>query len=61
MRNLENFDRLLDSFGLWPFTQRLGMTAEQVTALNCRARGEARDPRVKAYLPLDEQRPVTVC
>lgn len=52
LKNLENIDKLLHSFGLWPFIARLGMTRAQVSDLVERARAELRDPRMKAYIPL---------
>ena len=51
-QNLGNFDKMLDSFGTWAFRERLGMTEEEVAALNNRAREEARNPRFKTYVPL---------
>lgn len=50
-QNLANFDKMLDSFGTWPFMSRLGMTIDEVKTLNDRARAEARNPRYKTYLP----------
>lgn len=50
--NLANFDKMLDSYGTWPFIHRLGMTLEEVHSLNERARAEARNPRYKTYIPL---------
>lgn len=52
LKNLENFDQILDSLGTWPFRVRLGMTSQEVKSLNDRAREEARNPRFKIYMPL---------
>lgn len=50
--NLNNFDKMLDSLSTWAFRKRLGMTMEEVKALNDRARIEARNPRYKTYIPM---------
>ncbi|OCK86024.1 S-adenosyl-L-methionine-dependent methyltransferase [Lepidopterella palustris CBS 459.81] len=50
--NLENIGEMLDSHAIWPFTQRLGWTPEQVEALTDRARTEAGDMRFKLYIPV---------
>ena len=50
--NLENIDAMLDSHAIWPFTQRLGWSREQVGWLIDRARIEARDESLKLYMPL---------
>jgi len=50
--NLGNFDQLLDSFALYSFTRRLGMTKVQIDVLNQACREEARHPNVRLYVPL---------
>ena len=51
-KNLANIDRLLESFGLLLFIRRCGLTKDQVLQLNSRARQEARNLRLRLYLPL---------
>ncbi|KAF2145231.1 uncharacterized protein K452DRAFT_316320 [Aplosporella prunicola CBS 121167] len=51
-QNLENIGTMLDSLAIWPFTERMGWTKEQVDALTRQARAEAADPRLKLYIPL---------
>ena len=42
----------MTSLAIWPFTERLGWTAEQVKALTDAAQRELQDPRLKLYLPV---------
>lgn len=51
-RNLAMVDRLLDSHGMYPLVKRLGTSMEEVLKMTARAREEARDTRLKLYLPL---------
>jgi hypothetical protein len=51
-RNLTNIDALLDSHALWPLTEHVGWTAQQVEWLTAGAKQEARDERLKLYMPL---------
>ncbi|KAH0565897.1 hypothetical protein GP486_000700 [Trichoglossum hirsutum] len=50
--NQENVSKLLGSFSLFPFTQRLRMAIEEWLVLIAHARSEARNPAFKAYFPL---------
>ncbi|PVI06256.1 S-adenosyl-L-methionine-dependent methyltransferase [Periconia macrospinosa] len=43
---------LLTSLAIWPFTEKLGWTVEQVKALTDAAQRELRDPRLKLYMPV---------
>ena len=43
---------LLDSLGLWPFTQHLGWTAAQFDELIDAVRLELRNLELKLYLPM---------
>jgi hypothetical protein len=43
---------LLDSLGLWPFTQHLGWTASQFTELIDAIRIELQDVNLKLYVPM---------
>ncbi|KAI9671064.1 MAG: hypothetical protein M1831_005149 [Alyxoria varia] len=51
-KNLDNIDRLLDNFGLMPLIKRGGMSKDSFLELTEQARREARDPRLKLYIPL---------
>lgn len=51
-QNLDNIGTMLDSLAIWPFTERMGWSKEQVAALTQRARAEAADLRLKLYIPL---------
>ncbi|KAF2091998.1 S-adenosyl-L-methionine-dependent methyltransferase [Saccharata proteae CBS 121410] len=51
-QNLRNIGTMLDSLAIWPFTERMGWTKEQVAALSEKAREEAADPRLKLYIPM---------
>ena len=50
--NRENVSKLLYSLALYPFTERLGMSMQQMMVLIAHARREAADPSLKAYFPL---------
>ncbi|KAK7522516.1 S-adenosyl-L-methionine-dependent methyltransferase [Phyllosticta citriasiana] len=50
--NLENFGAMLDSLAVWPFIEKLEWSKDQVAALTCKAREEAKDTRLKLYMPL---------
>ncbi|OCL10457.1 S-adenosyl-L-methionine-dependent methyltransferase [Glonium stellatum] len=50
--NLANISELLDSHAIWPFTQRLGWTKEQVEAFTDEARAEVADMRFRLYMPV---------
>lgn len=50
--NKKNVHSLLESLGLYPMTQRLGMSDDEFNDLVARARQEAEDHRLKPYLPL---------
>jgi len=50
--NRENVQRLLSSAVVFPFTERLGMTIQDVHLLVAQARLEADDPALKTYFPL---------
>ncbi|KAF2113361.1 S-adenosyl-L-methionine-dependent methyltransferase [Lophiotrema nucula] len=43
---------LLDSFALWPLTERLNWTAAQVEALTHEAKRELEDTTLKLYIPI---------
>ncbi|KAF2636803.1 S-adenosyl-L-methionine-dependent methyltransferase [Massarina eburnea CBS 473.64] len=49
---VEMVGALLDSLAIWPFTEKLGWTDEQVKTLTDAARRELRDVRLKLYLPV---------
>lgn len=51
-RNLENMDKMFESFGLHPLVSRLKMTKTEVQDLCRRCKEEARDPALKLYMPL---------
>ncbi|KAF2094054.1 S-adenosyl-L-methionine-dependent methyltransferase [Rhizodiscina lignyota] len=51
-QNVENVSLMLDSHAIWPFTHRLGWTAQQVGWLTDGARTELRDDSLKLYMPL---------
>ncbi|KAF8849992.1 UMTA methyltransferase [Acephala macrosclerotiorum] len=50
--NHENVHRLLSSLAIYPFTERLGMSIQDVHLLVAQARLEADEPGFKAYFPL---------
>ena len=52
LANRESMNELVDSFGLYSFTERLGMSEEQVAWLAEQARAEMQDRRLKLYIPL---------
>jgi hypothetical protein len=52
LRNQENMEAMLDSLALWPCTNRLGWTAEQVKWCSFGAKEEIKDKKLKLYLPL---------
>jgi hypothetical protein len=52
MMNMENMSEMLFSHSLYPFTYKLGMTAEQVEQLTDRAKEELQEPRLKLYVEL---------
>jgi len=52
LENIRNIDRMLESLGTWPFCSVLGMSMEEVVALNNRAKQELRDSSLKLYLPM---------
>jgi hypothetical protein len=43
---------LLDSLAIWPFTERLGMTDQEVKDITNNARRELDDPTLRLYLPM---------
>jgi hypothetical protein len=43
---------MLDSLGLWPFTQHLGWTVARFTELIDAIRVELQNPDLKLYLPM---------
>ncbi|KAK0643520.1 S-adenosyl-L-methionine-dependent methyltransferase [Cercophora newfieldiana] len=50
--NRANVHRLLSSLALYPFTQALGMTNNEVQLLVAQARAEADNPAYRAYFPV---------
>lgn len=50
--NRENVHHLLSNLAIHPFTERLGMSIDEVNALVDRARSEAANPALKPYFPL---------
>ncbi|KAH8753397.1 UMTA methyltransferase [Hyaloscypha finlandica] len=50
--NRENVQRMLYSFAIFPFTERLGMSRPEAQVLIDQARAEADNPAYKAYFPL---------
>jgi hypothetical protein len=50
--SVEMVSELLDSASLWLFTDRLGMSAAQLEALNNAAKMELRDTSLQLYLPM---------
>lgn len=50
--NRDNVQRFLSSMAIYPFTERLGMTIQDVQLLVAHARNEADHPAFKAYFPL---------
>ncbi|KAL8855963.1 MAG: hypothetical protein Q9178_007413 [Gyalolechia marmorata] len=50
--NRDNIQRLLSSFAIFPFTQRLGMPIDAVNDLVNRARADAANAALKPYFPL---------
>jgi hypothetical protein len=50
--SVEMVSELLDSASLWLFTDRLGMSAAQVEALNNAARMELHNTSLQLYLPM---------
>ena len=50
--NRENVKRLFTALALYPFTQKLRMSLEEVQELSTRAAQEADTPRLKAYFPV---------
>lgn len=52
MINRENAKRLFLALALYPFTQKLRMSLEEVQELTTRAAQEADTPRLKAYFPV---------
>ncbi|KAK2759516.1 hypothetical protein FQN54_002995 [Arachnomyces sp. PD_36] len=50
--NRDNVHSFLSSMALYPFTQRLHMSREELEVLLARARQEADNPSLKAYFPL---------
>ena len=50
--NKENVQQALSALALYPFTRRLGMTANAVNDLVDKARADAANPNLKAYFPL---------
>lgn len=51
IQNRSNVEKMLDSLGTWPFCSVLGMSTEEVSQLNSRAKMELRDNTLKLYLP----------
>ena len=56
-RNKENVSQLLYSQVLYPFTERLGMSMQELLVLVAHARHEAADVTLKPYFPLFVTRP----
>ncbi|KAA6414463.1 MAG: S-adenosyl-L-methionine-dependent methyltransferase [Lasallia pustulata] len=50
--NRDNVHHLLSNLAVYPFTERLGMSIDDVNALVDRARREAANPQLKPYFPL---------
>ncbi|KAG8167315.1 hypothetical protein KVR01_003004 [Diaporthe batatas] len=50
--NRENMSHLLSSLAIYPFTERLGMSINEVQVLLAQARRDAQDPSLKAYFPV---------
>ena len=50
--NRDNVHSLLSSMAIYPLTQRLHMSREELEVLLARARQEADNPSLKAYFPL---------
>ncbi|KAG9235803.1 UMTA methyltransferase [Amylocarpus encephaloides] len=50
--NRENIQRMLFALAVYPFTERLGITIQDVQLLVAQARVEADNPSLKAYFPL---------
>ena len=50
--NEENIHQALMSLAIYPFTQRLGMSIDEVRALVAEARLDAANHALKAYFPL---------
>ena len=49
---VHNISPMLDSLAVWPFTQRLGYTKDQVDAITRGARREMEDHSLRLYIPL---------
>ncbi|WEW59561.1 hypothetical protein PRK78_005035 [Emydomyces testavorans] len=50
--NRENTQRWLRSLAIYPFVQKLNMSRDELDKLIARARQEADDPTLRAYVPL---------
>ena len=50
--NQENVHNLLESLAIYPFTQRLHMSRDDLKDLLSRARQEANDASLKPYFPM---------
>ena len=52
VENRENIHQALSTLAIFPFTQRLGMSIQEVRALVTSACTDAANPALKAYFPL---------
>jgi len=50
--NRDNIQQALGNLVIFPFTQRLGMSIQDVRALVASARDDAANPELKPYFPL---------
>jgi hypothetical protein len=50
--NAEMVAELLSSVAIWPFTERLGMTAAEVESLVAAAQSEMQDSSLRLYIPV---------